>query len=288
MLPLALLVASLSFAPVPPARTSPPRCCSPRCCAARPAKRVSAPPAGPATTPAVDVQPAARAISEVVSAAPGSPTIAQATELLEAYDAWYRLSASEGGEGPPTANGATTANALASRADRSPLAAAVRALATAALARDSRLMLGICAADAAEGLATLKRWVGSLGLPRGTLHGMDDDGVPIDMSDFGAVYIKYDSSALHPVHCPRRAPTLGAPLTPGTVCGPGTTRCRWVGPSPLPLPHLPQHRYNSMPVGDDAPGSALLSGYGGPFRGVYQGHTTQCTTHTVHLPSVHG
>ena len=78
-------------------------------------------------------------------------------------------------------------------------------------------MLGICADDAAEGIAALKAWVGALDLPRGVLHGMDRDGVPLDMTDFGAVYIKY----------------------------------------------------NSMPVGEDAAGSAVLSGYGGDFRGVY-------------------
>ena len=88
----------------------------------------------------------------------------------------------------------------------------------AAMQRDGRVMLGICADGAEDGVTTLKQWVGALQLPRGALHGMDKDGVPLDMSSFGACYIKY----------------------------------------------------NSMPVnGVDPPGSALLSGYGGDFRGVY-------------------
>lgn len=54
-------------------------------------------------------------------------------------------------------------------------------------------MLGICADDAATGVATLKRWVEGLRLPKGRLHGMDRDGVPLDMDGFGPVYIKYNS-----------------------------------------------------------------------------------------------
>merc|ERR1719221_997166 len=57
----------------------------------------------------------------------------------------------------------------------------------------------------------------ALDLPRGVLHGMDRDGVPMDMSTFGSVYIKY----------------------------------------------------NSKSTSQDAPGSAVLSGYAGDFRGVY-------------------
>ena len=54
-----------------------------------------------------------------------------------------------------------------------------------------RCMLGICASSAAEGLATLKAWVNELQLPRGLLHGMDKDGVPLELE--GGVYIKYNS-----------------------------------------------------------------------------------------------
>ena len=43
-----------------------------------------------------------------------------------------------------------------------------------------RCMLGICAPTAADGIQALKSWVSSLELPRGLLHGMDKDGVPLE------------------------------------------------------------------------------------------------------------
>ena len=52
-----------------------------------------------------------------------------------------------------------------------------------------RCMLGICASSTEEAVGTLKAWVTSLQLPRGLLHGMDKDGVPIEIE--GGVYIKY-------------------------------------------------------------------------------------------------
>ena len=58
-----------------------------------------------------------------------------------------------------------------------------------------RLILGICAGSAPEGVATLKAWVTALALPRGLLHGMDRDGVPVDLS--GPVYIKYNSGGVY-------------------------------------------------------------------------------------------
>ena len=57
-----------------------------------------------------------------------------------------------------------------------------------------RVMLGICASTAEEGFVTLKSWVPTLGLPRGLLHGMDQDGVPLQLD--GAVYIKYNSGGV--------------------------------------------------------------------------------------------
>lgn len=82
----------------------------------------------------------------------------------------------------------------------------------------ARVMLGVCADDAYSGIQALKAWVTELQLPKGPLHGMDREGVPLDMSTFGAVYIKY----------------------------------------------------NSLPTGsDDPPGTAVLSGYNGGFRGIY-------------------
>jgi len=58
-----------------------------------------------------------------------------------------------------------------------------------------RVMLGICASSAVEGVETLKSWVTNLELPRGLLHGMDKDGVPIELD--GAVYIKYNSGGVY-------------------------------------------------------------------------------------------
>ena len=58
-----------------------------------------------------------------------------------------------------------------------------------------RCLLGICASTAEEGLATLKSWVTKLELPRGLLHGMDKDGVPLQLD--GAVYIKYNSGGVY-------------------------------------------------------------------------------------------
>jgi len=83
---------------------------------------------------------------------------------------------------------------------RSRLPAAVRRLHMAAdeeRARDStqgRCMLGICAASAQEGVLALKSWVTALGLPRGLLHGMDKDGVPLEIDS--AVYIKYNTGGV--------------------------------------------------------------------------------------------
>jgi hypothetical protein len=57
-----------------------------------------------------------------------------------------------------------------------------------------RIMLGICASNAPEGLSGLKSWVSNCNLPRGMLHGMDVDGIPIpNIEECGAVYIKYST-----------------------------------------------------------------------------------------------
>ncbi len=58
-----------------------------------------------------------------------------------------------------------------------------------------RCMLGICASSIEEGVSTLKAWVTALQLPRGLLHGMDKDGVPLDID--GGVYIKYNSGGVY-------------------------------------------------------------------------------------------
>jgi hypothetical protein len=58
-----------------------------------------------------------------------------------------------------------------------------------------RCILGICASNSSDGISTLKQWVSSLNLPRGLLHGMDVQGVPIDLP--GAVYIKYNTGGCY-------------------------------------------------------------------------------------------
>jgi Domain of unknown function (DUF1824) len=55
-------------------------------------------------------------------------------------------------------------------------------------------LLGICAPSAQDGVAALKSWVATLQLPRGLLHGMDKDGVPLELN--GGVYIKYNSGGV--------------------------------------------------------------------------------------------
>ena len=119
------------------------------------------------------------------------PTTAAASLL--AYDAGHRAAAAS--EGAKGFGGALTANEWAAAAYQPPLAEAVGTMAKAALSQpdEGRLMLGICASDATEGVQTLKAWVTALDLPKGPLHGMDKDGEPLDMSTFGSVYIKYNS-----------------------------------------------------------------------------------------------
>ena len=56
-----------------------------------------------------------------------------------------------------------------------------------------RIMLGFCSSNAPEALAGLKSWVTNLDLPRGMLHGMDVDGVPIPVEELGSVYVKYST-----------------------------------------------------------------------------------------------
>jgi len=58
---------------------------------------------------------------------------------------------------------------------------------------DGRIMLGICAENVDEALLGLKTWVPALGLPRGILHGMDVDGIPIPPEELGSVYVKYNT-----------------------------------------------------------------------------------------------
>lgn len=59
-------------------------------------------------------------------------------------------------------------------------------------ARATHATLGICAASASDGVQTLKGYVSQLGLPRGRLHGMDVNGVAVQVD--GPVFIKYNSN----------------------------------------------------------------------------------------------
>lgn len=63
-------------------------------------------------------------------------------------------------------------------------------------AATGRCMLGICATTPDQGIVALKSWVTALQLPRGLLHGMDVDGVPLPFNDSG-VYIKYNSGGVY-------------------------------------------------------------------------------------------
>jgi Domain of unknown function (DUF1824) len=114
-------------------------------------------------------------------------SIKEASRILAEWDRYYNQESS-------SASAADASSLL------SVLPAAVRLLNGAARAeRDAdstkgRCMLGICADDAGQGVAALKSWVTSLQLPRGLLHGMDKDGVPIEIES--AVYIKYNTGGV--------------------------------------------------------------------------------------------
>jgi hypothetical protein len=108
------------------------------------------------------------------------PTKADADRLLTRFDRDQRrgeLPDASSPEGSP-------------QCTHPPMRQSVRALA----ASSSRVMLGICAPDAAGGLAALKAWVTDLGLPRGKLHGMDIDGVEQPPPE-GPVFLKYNSDS---------------------------------------------------------------------------------------------
>eukprot|EP00747_Dinoflagellata_sp_TGD_P166089 gnl/TRDRNA2_/TRDRNA2_188347_c0_seq1.p1 gnl/TRDRNA2_/TRDRNA2_188347_c0~~gnl/TRDRNA2_/TRDRNA2_188347_c0_seq1.p1 ORF type:complete len:272 (+),score=28.44 gnl/TRDRNA2_/TRDRNA2_188347_c0_seq1:50-865(+) len=59
-------------------------------------------------------------------------------------------------------------------------------------AHSRHMLMGICAHDFDAGIAALKGWVADLGLPKGKLYGMDDNGVALPPPD-GPVYMKYNS-----------------------------------------------------------------------------------------------
>jgi Domain of unknown function (DUF1824) len=117
-------------------------------------------------------------------------SVEEASRILAEWDRDYNQESSS----------AASASAADASSLLSVLPSSVRLLNEAARAeRDAdstkgRCMLGICADDAGQGVATLKSWVTSLQLPRGLLHGMDKDGVPIEIES--AVYIKYNTGGV--------------------------------------------------------------------------------------------
>ena len=116
---------------------------------------------------------------------PSVQSIERASNTLKEWDQFY--SNSQEGEAAPTT--------------RQDILDAVRFLTITAFKQreqdptKGRLMLGICASSAAQGIAALKSWVSSLDLPRGLLHGMDDGGVPLDI--VGGVFIKYNTGGVY-------------------------------------------------------------------------------------------
>jgi Domain of unknown function (DUF1824) len=118
--------------------------------------------------------------------------VAEATHILSEWDRMYNA------ESLFTSGRTAPAE---SETLRSKLPDAIRTLndrATSERLADStkgRCMLGICASSATEGVAALKSWVTNLELPRGLLHGMDKDGIPLELN--GEVYIKYNSGGVY-------------------------------------------------------------------------------------------
>lgn len=126
--------------------------------------------------------------------------IATATQILQSYDAsQQQFIASDGNQG--MGGGLSAYNHICSldTSTRESLKKAVITLVNEAHkereldSSQGRIMLGICASNAPEALTGLKSYVTTLALPRGMLHGMDVDGVPIPIEDLGSVYIKYST-----------------------------------------------------------------------------------------------
>ena len=110
----------------------------------------------------------------------GLPAKADADRLLMRFDRDQRKGCLPGADTPEGSPQCT----------HPPLRASCRALAAAS----SRVMMGICAPDAASAVAALKAWTADLGLPRGMLHGLDVDGVAVEPPE-GPVFIKYNSDS---------------------------------------------------------------------------------------------
>ncbi len=119
-------------------------------------------------------------------------SVEEASRILSEWDKKFNPDITGEQEQPITDDMATLRNEL------EPSVRLLSSTASDERSRDStkgRCLLGICASSAEEGVAALKAWVTALSLPRGLLHGMDKDGVPIDLS--GGVYIKYNSGGVY-------------------------------------------------------------------------------------------
>ena len=111
-------------------------------------------------------------------------SVAEATEILIKWDRYYN----------PDIKGETPDSSDELREQAREAVEYLNRVAADQRAQDAtrgRCMLGICASSTEEAIATLKSWVTGLNLPRGLLHGMDKDGVPIEIE--GGVYIKYNT-----------------------------------------------------------------------------------------------
>jgi hypothetical protein len=126
-------------------------------------------------------------------------SIEEATHILSEWDKWYTNNSNN--NSIPITNNDESDTTTTPTINKSQVVSAVRLLSGQATkernidSTKGRCMLGICASSAKEGVTILKSWVTALQLPRGLLHGMDKDGVPLDFD--GGVYIKYNSGGVY-------------------------------------------------------------------------------------------
>jgi len=129
-----------------------------------------------------------------------SDTVQKATETLEHYDILQQKFMKENPVGRGSGTSALTfLQHHLSYNDRLRMMESITKLVHLANGQRSadqskgRILLGICAENVDEALLGIKSWVTSLSLPRGLLHGMDVDGVPISPEELGSVYVKYNT-----------------------------------------------------------------------------------------------
>lgn len=130
----------------------------------------------------------------------GPDAVFDATTLLSNFDAAQRsFIEADGSKGMGGGTSALSYLRSLTPKDRSSMRDAVSTLVQKAASERSvdsskgRVMMGFCAENAPEALGGLRCWVTALGLPRGMLHGMDVDGVPIAPEELGSVYVKFST-----------------------------------------------------------------------------------------------